>query len=169
MFAAKDRPPHGTAASSRPSTLAASLPTTSSEFSPAASAPEQRKMNTCPPPARRSERRAFCFDNDTKPFCRNPPCLISIQNPRGCAPSVLLAVHKKIGNNLIRMNTYAKRTANSRRMRTYKIIGLKVSCNEHLQKNGGGGGLIVTQPKMGIPPGAGKARRSLGPGEQGAP
>jgi hypothetical protein len=43
------------------------------------------------------------------------------------------------------MNTYANRAANTNGMRTYKIIGLKVSCNEHLQKNGGRGGLIVTQ------------------------
>ena len=49
------------------------------------------------------------------------------------------------GGNLRRMNTYAKRAANPCRMRTSKIIGLKVSCNEHLQKSGGGGGLIVTQ------------------------
>ena len=32
---------------------------------------------------------ALCFDNDTKPFCRNPFCLISIQNPRGRTPSLL--------------------------------------------------------------------------------
>jgi hypothetical protein len=42
------------------------------------------------------------------------------------------------------MNTYAKFAANPRRMHTSKIIGLKVSCNEHLQKNRGRGGLIVT-------------------------
>jgi len=33
------------------------------------------------------------------------------------------------------MNTYARRAANPSGMRTSKIIGLKTSCNEHLQKN----------------------------------
>jgi hypothetical protein len=37
-----------------------------------------------------------------------------------------------------RMNTYAKRAANPCRMCTYEFIGLKVPCNEHLQKIGGG-------------------------------
>src|ERR1700690_909419 len=50
------------------------------------------------------------------------------------------------GSNPSRMNTYAKRAANPCRMCTYKIIGLKVPWNEHLQKNRGAGGLIVTQP-----------------------
>jgi hypothetical protein len=47
--------------------------------------------------------------------------------------------------NPCRMNTYAKCAANPRGMNTYKIIGLKVSCNQHLRKNRGGGGVIVTQ------------------------
>jgi hypothetical protein len=38
------------------------------------------------------------------------------------------------------MNTYAKRAANPNGMRTYKIIALKASCNEHLQKRGRGAG-----------------------------
>jgi len=46
--------------------------------------------------------------------------------------------------NLSKMNTYAKRAANPRGMNTCKSLDLKVSCNEHLQKNGGRGGLIVT-------------------------
>jgi hypothetical protein len=46
--------------------------------------------------------------------------------------------------NLSKMNTYAKRAANPRAMNTSKIIGFKASCNQHLQKNGGGRGLIVT-------------------------
>ncbi len=41
------------------------------------------------------------------------------------------------GNNLSRMNTYAKCAANPCGMNTSKIIGLKVSYNEHLQINGG--------------------------------
>jgi hypothetical protein len=49
------------------------------------------------------------------------------------------------GSNLSKMNTYAKCAANPRGMNTCKIIGLKVSCNEYLQKNGGREGLIVTQ------------------------
>jgi len=45
---------------------------------------------------------------------------------------------RKAGNNLSRMNTYRKFAANPRRMGTSKIIGFKASCNEHLQKMGGG-------------------------------
>jgi hypothetical protein len=41
------------------------------------------------------------------------------------------------------MNTYAKCAANPCGMRTSKIIGLKASCNEYLQKNGGRGGLLL--------------------------
>jgi hypothetical protein len=41
------------------------------------------------------------------------------------------------------MNTYAKCATNPCRMRTYKIIGLKVPYNEHLQKKWGEGSLIV--------------------------
>jgi hypothetical protein len=41
-----------------------------------------------------------------------------------------------------RMNSYAKRAPNPCGMRTCKIIGLKASCNEHLQKNGGEGLLL---------------------------
>jgi len=37
---------------------------------------------------------------------------------------------------LFRMNSYAKCAANPCRMRTYKIIELKVPYNEHLQKMG---------------------------------
>jgi len=52
----------------------------------------------------------------------------------------------KIGsnlNNLSKMNTYAKSAANSCRMRTSKIIALKVSYNEHLQKKGAGEVLLL--------------------------
>jgi len=49
------------------------------------------------------------------------------------------------GRNSRRMNTYAKGSAKPCGMNTYKIIGLKASCNQHLQKNGGEGSLIVTQ------------------------
>ena len=45
--------------------------------------------------------------------------------------------------NLSKMNTYAKCAAKPRRMNTSKIIGLKVSWNEHLQKSGGGGLLLL--------------------------
>jgi hypothetical protein len=41
------------------------------------------------------------------------------------------------------MNTYAKCAANPCGMRTSKIIELKASCNEHLQKNGGEGVLLL--------------------------
>jgi hypothetical protein len=74
--------------------------------------------------------------------------------------SGLVAPHA-IGN---RMNTYTKCSANPRGMRTFKIIGLKLSCNEHLQKNGGGevlllpsghprrevGGLTTVEPKSAL-------------------
>jgi hypothetical protein len=104
------------------------------------------KMNACPPgmacppPARRGESRALCFDNDTKPYCRKPLVLIliSIQNPRGYTPlflSLLLSLN--------RINTYAKCAANPSGMRTSKIIGLKTSWNEHLQKRGGGERLLL--------------------------
>ena len=49
-------------------------------------------------------------------------------------------------SNPSKMNTYAKYAAKPRTMCTSKIVGLKASCNEHLRKNGGRGGLIVTQP-----------------------
>jgi hypothetical protein len=49
----------------------------------------------------------------------------------------------RMARNLSRMNTYAKSFANPCGMCTYKIIGLKVSCNEHLRKNGGGGVLLL--------------------------
>ena len=55
------------------------------------------------------------------------------------------------GNNSSGMNTYAKCAANPCRMRTSKIIGLKVPCNEHLQKMGGEGSLIVTQLLAAVP------------------
>ena len=41
------------------------------------------------------------------------------------------------------MNTYANYATNPRRMRTSKMIGLKVSCNEHLQKSPGGERLLL--------------------------
>ena len=41
------------------------------------------------------------------------------------------------------MNTYAKCAANPCGMRTSKIIGLKASWNEHLQKKGGGEVLLL--------------------------
>jgi hypothetical protein len=47
------------------------------------------------------------------------------------------------GRNLSKMNTYAKCATKPCRMRTCKIIGLKVPCNEHLQKSGGEGGPIA--------------------------
>jgi hypothetical protein len=74
MFVAKDRIPHDAAAPRRPVTLAAFLPAGWPEVPPANSTLEPCKMD------------ALCFDNDTKPFCRNPFCLILIQNPRGVYP-----------------------------------------------------------------------------------
>jgi hypothetical protein len=62
---------------------------------------------------------------------------------KGCG--LYLQPASKTGSNPSKMNTYAKCAANPRGMHTSKIVGLKVPCNEHLQKNGGGGGLIVTQ------------------------
>ena len=61
----------------------------------------------------------------------------------------LLGARENIGNNSRGMNTYTRLSANPCRMSTYKIVALKASCNEHLQKNGGRGSLIVTQPRTG--------------------
>ena len=42
-----------------------------------------------------------------------------------------------------KMNTYAESAANPRGMRSYKTIALKAPWNEHLQKMGGGEGLLL--------------------------
>ena len=47
-------------------------------------------------------------------------------------------------NNSRRMRTYPERAANPFRMRTYKIIGLKVAWNEQLQKKTPGEGCLFT-------------------------
>jgi hypothetical protein len=64
------------------------------------------------------------------------------QQNAGRCPAYLQPAAKTV-SNLSRMNTCTNGAANSRRMRTYKMIGFKAPCNEHLQKNGGGGGLRV--------------------------
>jgi len=46
------------------------------------------------------------------------------------------------------MNTYTKTACNSCQINTYKNKGLKVPHNQHLQKNRGVGGLIVTFPAL---------------------
>ena len=46
-------------------------------------------------------------------------------------------------SNSSTINTYAKCAANPRGMRTYKIIGLKTSWNEHFRKMGGGEVLLL--------------------------
>jgi len=133
-------------------------PRSPAQFPAAIGTHPPREMNTCPPrracplPASRGERRALCFDNDTKPYCRKPLVLKSIQNPRGYTPlflSLLLSPN--------RMNTYAKCAANPCGIRTSKIIGLKASCNEHLQKNGGREGFgcgLYSQPTQILLPSA---------------
>ena len=63
----------------------------------------------------------------------------------------LLGAREEIGSNLSEMNTYAKCAANPCAMCTYKIIGLKVSCHEHLQKIGGGGRLLLPNHRRGVP------------------
>jgi len=63
----------------------------SPELSPADSTPEPRKMNACPPPARRSARRALSFDILTNSFCRKPLVLIFIQTARGVPPSFFIS------------------------------------------------------------------------------
>jgi len=47
------------------------------------------------------------------------------------------------GSNLSKMNSYAKCATNPCGIHTSKIIGLKASCNEHLQKKGGGEHLLL--------------------------
>jgi hypothetical protein len=49
------------------------------------------------------------------------------------------------------MNTYTKSAANPREMNTSKIIGLKVSCHEHLQKMGVGEVLLLPNSKEALP------------------
>ena len=63
---------------------------------------------------------ALCFDNDANSLRRNVPL-------------------QKTGRNSCRMNTCAKRATNPFGMRTSTRIGLQALCNEHLQKEGGGG------------------------------
>ena len=138
MFAAKDRPPYAAAVSSRPDTHSIFPLTTSPEFSPADSAPEPRETPACPSPARSDKRRTLCFDILTNSFCRKPLALIFIQTARGYTPLFCTC-----SSNLSKMNTYAKCAVNPCRMRTYKIIGLKTPCNEHLQENGGGEVLLL--------------------------
>jgi hypothetical protein len=58
--------------------------------------------------------------------------------PRATMPST-----RRTGGNLNRMNTYAKCSANPCGMNTSKIMGLKASCNQHLQKKGGRGVLLL--------------------------
>jgi hypothetical protein len=41
---------------------------------------------------------ALCFDTLTRPFCRNPLILISMQNPRGCTPLQKNYVHLLTAN-----------------------------------------------------------------------
>jgi hypothetical protein len=191
------RLPRDAAAPGRTVTLATLLPVTWSEVPPADSALEPCKMD------------ALCFDSDARPFCRNPFCFISIQNPRGVYPLLLiLLIFNKLQNapalpssvrdlpvrqsgqfstggswetgcglylqpaqirvrnrrqtgtegirrsttrasalrqelNFSKMTTYAKRAANPCGMHTYKIIGLKASWNEHLQKMGGGEHILL--------------------------
>ena len=79
-------------------------------------------------------------------------------NGLGAPPPVPRPYRKEL--NLSKMNTYAKCAANPCGMRTSKIIGLKVSWNEHLQKNGGREELIVTQR---LPP-ARRRRQANKPG-----
>jgi hypothetical protein len=73
-----------------------------------------------------------------RPQRRTKSGKISRRSPYGCRPQLQPA--GKTGSNPSKMNTYAKCAANPCGMRTYKIIGLKVSWNEHLQKTGGGVG-----------------------------
>jgi hypothetical protein len=63
--------------------------------------------------------------------CSLPPLAISPTGP-SCAAGVGCTCSPRN-----RMNSYAEGAANPCGMRTSKIIGLKVSCNQHLQKSGG--------------------------------
>jgi hypothetical protein len=70
----------------------------------------------------------------------------------GRCPAHLQPAAKTV-SNLSKMNTCANGVANSRRIRTYKIIELKASCNEHLQKKGVGGvSLLPSGPPTAFAP-----------------
>ena len=70
---------------------------------------------------------------------------------------------KRNGNNLSRMNTYAKCAANPFGMRTSKSLNLKPRVINTYKKKGGGGGLIVTQwlPADGSPESTQRARAAF--------
>ena len=135
MFAAKDRPLRNAEDSRRPVTLAAFLLATSSEFPTADSTPVPRVWSVL---VARASNGPTLGAAEAKPLRTGKHSALLVVRAR----AVLAACPR----NPSRTNTYAKCAANPRKLRTYKIIGLKVSYNEHLRKNGGGGGLIVTQP-----------------------
>src|ERR1700690_361600 len=71
------------------------------------------------------------------------PVLAAQQPPLANGCGLYLQPDAKADSNPSRMNTYAKRPANPCAMNTYKIIGLKGPWNEHLQKIGGWGVLLL--------------------------
>jgi hypothetical protein len=114
-------------------------------------------QTVCPkspqPPETLSTPGAGCT---CSPRNRDPGCTCS---PRKIRMWALLGVHEGIRRNPSRMNTYAKCAANPCGMRTSKIIGLKVSRNEHLQKVGEGRELLLPtgvgctcSPRKQLPP-----------------
>jgi hypothetical protein len=122
MFAAKDRPRQDAAASSRPVTLAAPARISSKLR-------QDSQMRPFPLAVASSLAKESVFST-----------LRSGPTGAGCTCSP-----RNTGRNPNRMNTYEKCAANPCRMRTSRMIGLKVSCNEHLRKSRGGASVIVTQ------------------------
>jgi hypothetical protein len=129
MFAAQDRALQDAAVSSRTAAFAAPARISSN--------PRQHVQNARP-----------LFSYSYKTLLPQLPCFEIDAKPPGVYP--LRFAHRAANEGCTcsarnRMNTYSKCAANPRGMRTCKIIELKASCNEHLQKNGGRGVYIVTQ------------------------
>src|SRR5271165_576319 len=125
---------------------------------------------TCSPRKARKER----YRSPTK------PPVLAAQLPsqlrsRHCADRIrvraLLAARKEIVRNPSKMNTYTKAAANPCRICTYKIIGLKVPWNQHLQKNGGRGVLLLPNRylRRGQSPGAARRENASYRGWKGRP
>jgi hypothetical protein len=86
----------------------------------------------------------ICFDNHAKPFSHKSFGLIFIQNPRGVGGSQgsLSSPSQYFPVTTFRMNTYKKCASNPCRMNTCGAKDLKSLCFQHLQKTGGGVGLL---------------------------
>jgi hypothetical protein len=151
--------PHATHRANHPSVAACRFPQPSAyrRAVPPSRIPQVKSQHL--PPRRKTF--ALCFHTHADRFPRNSPVLtfICVARGWGCRAAQFTAA----GRNLTcatgvgctcsprnKMNTYAKCAANPRGVLTSEIIGLKVSCNEHFQKNGGRGGLLLPSGGRGL-------------------